>query len=304
MSAERDLIRAFVARWGPLAGGIGDDAAVLDVPHGEKLIVSTDASVESIHFRRGNISPSEIGYRAAAAALSDLAAMAARPIGLLFALNLPVSWRGDAEDIAGGVGDAARSSNCPVVGGNISSGEELSITTTVLGAALSPLLRSGANAGDSVYVTGSLGAAALAASEWGRGREPAANARLRFVRPSPRIGEAIWLAAHGATSAIDISDGLATDALHLAESSAVRIEIDADLVPLFEAASSEQGLSGGEDYELLLTAPSLNVEEFRRTFDLPLTRIGSVAKGAVGLTFRGNGSAIAVPPGFDHLEQK
>jgi thiamine-monophosphate kinase len=301
VNSETNLIRSFVERWGAASAGIGDDAAVFEIPLGEKLVVSTDASVENVHFRRADITPAEVGYRAAAAALSDLAAMAARPIGLLFALVLPASWRDQAFAIADGVGEAAKNSRCPVSGGNISSGSELSITTTVLGAARSPLLRSGARPGDSLYVTGSLGAAALAVSEWKKGREPTADARRRFVRPSPRLSEAAWLASNGATSAIDISDGLAADAAHLAECSGLHFTIDAGLVPAFDGASREQTLSGGEDYELLLTGQSLDTAEFNRIFELPLTRIGSVESGAAGVTFQSKGSPLIVSAGFDHL---
>jgi len=304
VSAESDLIRSFVERWGAGSARIGDDAAIVETAPGEKLVVSTDASVENVHFRRANVSPEEIGYRAAAAALSDLAAMAARPIGLLFALVLPAAERADAARIADGVGEAARDCACPIIGGNISSGCELAVTTTVLGASRSPLLRSGARKGDSVYVTGVLGGAAFAVSEWTNRRDPSLPARRKFTHPCPRIEEAIWLAKNGASSAIDISDGLAADALHLAESSRVLITIDAESVPSFDEATPDQALSGGEDYELLVTGASFDAGEFRRLFDLPLTRIGSVDDGAADVCFRKDGSRIAPPPGFDHLEHE
>ena len=304
MSEEADLIRKFVAQWGARAAGIGDDAAILDVPSGEKLVVSTDASVESVHFRRADISPSEIGYRAAAAALSDLAAMAARPLGLLFALVLPVSWRDEADAIANGVGDAAAASICPVIGGNISAGGELSITTTVLGSSATPLTRSGARAGDSLYATGALGGAAAAMRAWSSGGAPDEETRRQFVHPVPRISEGIWLASHGATSAIDISDGLVTDAGHLAEASGVAISIEADLVPRFAGASLEDALGGGEDYELLVTGQSLDVDAFVKTFGFPLTQFGSVSKGPARVSFQERGKPTATPAGFDHLRKR
>ena len=180
---ELSMLRSFVEGWGDIAAGIGDDAAVLEIPAGEKLVVSTDAAVENVHFRRGDLSAEEIGYRAAAAALSDLAAMASRPRGLLFALVLPVTWRDDARALADGVGKAARFAGCPVIGGNISSGAELSITTTVLGSSRSPLTRAGARVGDRVYVTGDLGSAADAVEAWKHGRIPTC---LLYTSPSPR----------------------------------------------------------------------------------------------------------------------
>ncbi len=304
MTKETELIRSFVQHWGERSNGIGDDAALLEVPAGEKLVVSTDASVENVHFRRANISPAEIGYRAAAAAISDLAAMAARPLGMLFALVLPDDWRDEATAIAKGVGAAAGASRCPVIGGNISSGEELSITTTVLGASARPLMRSGAKAGDSLYVTGSLGGPASAVAEWARGREPATSCREAFVKPRPRINEALWLARNGASSAIDISDGLAADAAHIAEASGVVVTIDVERIPFAPCTSPQQALSGGEDYELLITAPALNADEFQREFAIPLTRIGSVRNGAAEVRIREQGRAVAPPAGFDHLGNK
>jgi thiamine-monophosphate kinase len=301
VSAETEIIRSFVERWGAISSGIGDDAAVLDVPSGEKLVVSTDASVENIHFRRTDISAEEIGYRAAAAAISDLAAMAARPIGLLFALVLPPEWRKDSSAIADGVGAAAKASHCQIVGGNISSGGELSITTTVLGSATRPLARDGARPGDSIYVTGDLGGAAAAVAVWNAGKSPSAEQRMRFVRPSPRIAEALWLASHGATSAIDISDGVAADAGHIAEASKVQMSIETELIPVFTGASLDQALSGGEDYELLVTARGIDASAFQREFGLPLTRMGSVAKGPPVVEFLRGGKRFDPPAGFDHL---
>lgn len=304
MSRESQMIQSFVEQWGDGAFGIGDDGAVLEVPAGEKLVVSSDAAVENIHFTRPSISSQEIGYRAAAAALSDLAAMAARPIGLLFSLILPVSWRDDATAIAEGVGSAAKASGCRVVGGNISSGAELSLTTTVLGSAILPLTRGGARAGDSLYVTGTLGGAAAAVTAWLAGHSPHPEHRKVFVQPTPRIKEALWLAGQGATSTIDISDGLAPDAHHLATASNVVISIDVDLIPVSNGASIEQALAGGEDYELLVTAGALDIDEFKRKFSLPLTRIGSVAKGAPDIRFTRRGAPFEAPAGYDHLEVK
>ena len=276
---------------------------MLEVPAGEKLVVSTDASVENVHFRRSNISPSEVGYRAAAAAISDLAAMAATPLGLLFALVLPDEWRRDAGAVADGIGEAAGASGCTIVGGNISSGGELSITTTVLGSSATPLTRAGARPGDSLYVTGSLGAAAAAVAAWESGKAPPRNCREKFARPEPRIREALWLASHGASSAIDISDGLAADAAHLAEASGVSVTIDLERVPFAACTSPELSLSGGEDYELLVTASAFDVDQFQRALGIPLTCIGSVASGAAGVTVRKKGRRVSAPGGFDHLRK-
>jgi thiamine-monophosphate kinase len=302
------MIRSFVEGWGDIAAGIGDDAAVLEIPAGEKLVVSTDASVENVHFRRGDLSADEIGYRAAAAALSDLAAMASQPRGLLFALVLPAAWRGDASALANGVGRAARVAGCPVIGGNVSSGAELSITTTVLGVARSPLTRSGARVGDRVFVTGALGAAADAVDAWKHGRIPTPSSRGKFANPVPRIAEALWLARHGATAAIDISDGLAADARQLAQASFVKLTIEADAVPLGEGVTLEQALAGGDDYELLVTARELDASAFAKLFGIALTQIGMVSEASRRnegeLEVLHHGAQIPAPRGYDHLAVK
>lgn len=305
---ERDefsMIRSFVHQWGDTARGIGDDGALLDIPQGEKLVVSTDSSVEDVHFNRRHLSATEIGYRAAAAALSDLAAMAARPLGLLFALVLPGSWDDDADRIAEGVGSAARLTNCHVIGGNISrGGRHLAITTTVLGSVRRPLQRAGARPGDLVYVTGELGGAANAVAAWEKKVEPSRSSRSRFTEPVPRIAESLWLADQGATSAIDISDGLAADARHVAEAGNVRMVLDAGAVPIAPGASFEEAIAGGEDYELLVTARSLDTAQFRLKFGVALTEVGVVEKGSPEVEVRRDGIPIAIPSGYDHLAHK
>src|SRR6476646_5948187 len=132
---EFDVIRDLVRRWGDSARGIGDDAAILDVPAGSRLLASTDATVENVHFRERWLEPAEIGFRAAAAALSDLAAMAATPIAMLVAMSVPERWRVRIPGIAEGVGEASRAFHAPITGGNLTTGAELSLTVTVLGHA-------------------------------------------------------------------------------------------------------------------------------------------------------------------------
>jgi thiamine-monophosphate kinase len=278
--AEFDAIRLMVARWGSRAQGIGDDAATMRVPRGEFLVASVDTAVEGMHFRRGWLTPREIAYRAVAAALSDLAAMAARPIGVLLAMTIPESWRGAIDELADGVGDAVDVAGTVIRGGNLSDGAELSITTTVLGAAFAPLRRTGARIGDRVYVTGRLGAPRMATRLLESGNSAGAF-RDRFAHPVPRIAEALWLADRGASAAIDISDGIVADAGHLAAASMVQIELDATRLPLFSGVDANDALTSGEEYELLLTAPTdLDVTEFERRFALPLTCIGIVAPAA------------------------
>jgi thiamine-monophosphate kinase len=300
--AEFDTIRRMAERWGPRAVGLGDDAAVLRVPRGESLVVSTDTAVEGRHFKRDWLSPREIGYRAVAAALSDLAAMAARPIGVLVAFTVPEMWRDDLLELAAGVGDAVDVARTHIIGGNLSGGNELSITTTVLGAAFEPLQRSGAQLHDRVYVTGELGGPAEAVRRLSNGQSAGAF-RDRFARPIPRLAEARWLIERGATAGIDVSDGLIADLRHLAAASGVTIDVDDRRVPAIEGADTASALHGGDEYELVVTAPQdLDGEEFRRRFGIRLSDIGRVIGAAVGeVTMRG--ARVANAAGYDHFSR-
>lgn len=301
--AEFDAIRRLLTVWRERAEGIGDDAATLALTPGAQLVASVDATLEGVHFRAGWLEPEEIGWRATAAALSDLAAMAARPVGVLVALTLPPAWRDALDHLAEGIGAACASVGAPIVGGNMSSAERLSLTLTVLGEAEHPLHRRGARVGDALYVTGTLGGPAAALAAWTSGRAPAPAHRARFARPLPRIAEARWLARDGvATSAIDISDGLVADAGHLATASGVRLAIDAMRVPLASGVARALALASGEEYELLVTAPpGLDVREFTRQFGIPLTRIGEVVAGRPGVALRGDDASVANTAGHDHF---
>lgn len=301
---EFDLVRILLAEWGKAARRIGDDAAVLDVPMGERLVVSTDTSVEGIHFRRDWLNSFEIGYRATAASLSDLAAMAARPLGILIALTLPEGNKQDAREIAIGIREGASAVLCPIVGGDLSSGKELSLTITALGSASRPLARSGAKVGQRVYVTGRLGGPAAAVRAWRAGKEPTESDRARFANPVPRIEPAIGLAERGATSGIDISDGLMADVGHVAAASKVCIEIDAERIPRVDGVSAVQAASSGEEYEIVVTAPEIDTAKFSEEFGLDLTEIGRVVAGTTGIVLMQGGERISVPPGFDHFRDK
>lgn len=295
--AEFDLVREMVARWGALARGIGSDCAVVDVPSGERLIVTTDTSVEGVHFRREWLSATEIGYRAATAALSDLGAAAATPIAMMVALTLPAVWRNEALSLADGFGEAAAAAGAYVAGGDISGGAQLSITVTAVGSAAHPLGRAGALPGDTVYATGAFGGPGGALDAWLRGARPADEYRHRFAHPVARLREARWLAEHGARAAIDVSDGVAADIRHLAAASGVTIALDADSLPRLPGVSVEQGLASGEEYELLVAAaPDLHIAEFTALFGVALTPIGQVSAGPPEVKSR-----VDLPRGHDHL---
>lgn len=301
---EFDLVRVMMSRWGDRARGIGDDATVLAVPNGEQLVLSTDASLEDVHFRREWLSPGEIGWRATAAALSDLAAMAARPLGILIALTLSDQWLDDLGELAEGIGQSASAAGTPIVGGDLTRGDRLAITVTVVGSAATPLRRVGAQPGDALWITGQLGGPALAIAAWNEGRQPTPEARARFARPVPRIREAQWLASAGATAGIDISDGLGGDAAHLAAASGVRIAIDADLLPRVSGADVSTAQRSGEEYELLVATHSeFDAGAFQREFALPLTRIGTVEQGDPGVDLLIGGERVASPAGYDHFSR-
>jgi len=280
--AEFDAIRRLLDRWGDLARGIGDDAAVLVVPRGDALVASVDSAIEAQHFRAEWLSPTEIGYRAVAAALSDLAAMAASPRGVLIALGVPEAWRDRLDEIADGIGEAVNAVGTRILGGNISAAGELSITTTVLGSVFVPLMRRGAKPGDKVYVTGQLGGAAAALAGLAAG-EMAGVHRHRLAHPIPRIAEARWLADAGASAAIDISDGLAADARHLATASGIALSLESSKLPLVAGVDADLAVQSGEEYELLVTVPHvLDTTEFEARFRLSLTEIGDAVAGAPG----------------------
>ncbi|HUG02101.1 MAG TPA: thiamine-phosphate kinase [Longimicrobiales bacterium] len=286
----------------------GDDCAVLA---GGALAVGNDLSVEGVHFRRSWLSEAEIGFRAATAALSDLAAMAAEPSGVLLALCLgPALGEEEALAVAGGVIDGAERVGAGLLGGDLSRGGVLALDVVAIGRCPAPVRRAGARPGDELWVTGRLGGAAAAVREWERGAAPSPAARSAFAAPTARVQEAAWLAARGLANAlIDLSDGLSSDGGHVAEASGVAITLDAAAIPVAEEAGAtlESALHGGEDYELLIAAaPDGMAEvagEFSERFGVELTRVGVVRAGA-GVYLRGaDGRELPLRRGgFDHLE--
>lgn len=310
---EFDRIRAIAAVLNIDPARLGDDCALL-APVSGALAVSTDLSVEDVHFRRTWLSLEEIGWRAAASALSDLAGEGAAPVGLLAAVTVPRdTHEADVVELMRGVGAAAAAVDADVLGGDLSTGPAWSVAVTVLGRAQRPVTRAGATEGDGVWVTGALGGARAALQAWRRGVEPAPAARQAFAHPEPRIAAGRWLAEHGARAMLDLSDGLGGDAGHLAAASGVALELSLDRVPVAPDAVAEARLlgmspalfaaEGGEDYELLVALPSefspAQAEAFVRACGLPLTRIG-VAREGTGARFTAGGAPVAVR-GYDHV---
>lgn len=293
---EFDLIRRFLASGtaedarADVRVGPGDDCAVVA---GNGIALSTDMSVEGVHFRRDWLEPREIGWRAAAAALSDLAAVAARPIGILVSLGAPAEDAGDfAVAVMEGCREAVDCAGGVLLGGDLTrSPGPLVVDVTVVGEAPRPVLRSGARVGDELWVTGELGGAAACVEALLRGEAPPPAARERFARPLPRIREAQWLLERGLpTAMVDISDGLVGDAGHLAAASGVAVLLAPELVPVHPAARRRSrprtlrtALGGGEDYELCFTAPVGTVEPhvaaFRRAFGIRLSCVGRLGGG-------------------------
>lgn len=299
---EFDIIRMMLERWGGLARSIGDDAAIVPRTQMGQLIVSTDTSVEDVHFRREWLSHAEIGYRATAAALSDLAAMAAKPEGIFLALTLAETDVPLAGELAKGIGECVRSADTVILGGDVTRGAGLSLTVTVIGSADVPLMRSGAIAGDRIYVTGRLGAPLRALREFRDRRRPVAALRDRFAHPVPRLREARWLAERGVSAAIDISDGLIADARHLAVASGVALHLRSETVPAFPGTTSDDALASGEEYELLVTSPGLlDAVAFRQEFGLDLTEIGEAQGDEAEVVLTAGGRRVAPPAGYDHF---
>ena len=293
--SERELISAIRDRCprpkGAVRVGIGDDGAVLRPAAGEEIVVTTDFSLEQVHFRRDWHTPEVAGYRCLARGLSDLAAMGARPLATFLSLAIPgelaaagqgKSWMTRFLD---GLLSLADRFNLPLAGGDTAQSPEFDergrkhsapvIADIVLVGGVKrghALLRSGAHAGDVIYVTGELGGAAAELLAVGRNPERfsgliRAEGKHPHLYPQPRIEVGLKLAsARKANAAIDLSDGLSTDLLHVCEESGLAAELDAAAIPIHPLALQAESdgwvpsaialaLHGGEDYELLFTAP-------------------------------------------------
>jgi thiamine-monophosphate kinase len=303
---EFDRIRAVWRRLGERAAHLGDDCALVEVG-GEHLAFSTDLVVEGTHFRNGWLEPEALGWRAAAAALSDLAAVAAEPLGVQASVGMPTDWtESDLEDLMGGIADAAQSVGALVWGGDIVRSERVVIDVAVVGRTDRPLRRSGAAPGDEVWVTGELGGVAVALDAFFGGEKPHPVAFARFAHPEPRVQEAQWIRDRGAKAAIDLSDGLVGDAGHLAAASGVQVTLEREGVPVHAAArSADVAMVSGEEYELLVVLPRAAgrtlAAEFRDAFALPLSRVGRIEAGS-GVRLLSGGGPVALPQGFTHFD--
>ncbi len=293
--------------------GIGDDAAIVTVREGHELLVSTDTLVAGVHFP-DDTTASDIGWKALAVNLSDLAAMGAEPAWASLALTLPQIDNDWFDAFLDGFFELANQHGVALIGGDTTRGP-LAITLTVHGLVPrgTALRREGAGFADDIWVTGSLGDAAGGLAQWRAQGIQSAKLRHRLDRPTPRIEAGIALRQY-ATAAIDISDGLAADLGHILARSGVGAELDLERLPTTRSLADHfpgqherwrLQLSGGDDYELCFTAPAahaLAIEQALAAIDLRGTVIGRITAGNALRLLDGEGQPFAIDAaGFEHF---
>jgi thiamine-monophosphate kinase len=310
-SREFLWIRTFVAHFRPLRSpfGPGDDAAIVQGRRG-RFCVTTDSVIEGVHFLRPHARLQDIGYKALAVNLSDLAAMGARPDWFVCSLAVPRTFgRTEVKQLAAGMSLVAQRHRIRLIGGNFSAAKEVSISITAAGnLGGRALTRDGGRAGDWLYVSGTLGEARLGLELLRKGKRT--GAAIRQLRPTPRVGLGI-LASGYARAAIDISDGFAQDLAHLCRASSLAAEVEVDRLPI--AASLVRtlprrqqlqfALAGGEDYELIWAVSPARGVGFERACAEKgerVTRVGQLTRGA-GVHLRAGGKTLPAPRGFDHF---
>jgi thiamine-monophosphate kinase len=317
---EFELIRRFFTQAGPrradVSLGIGDDAALVRVPEGTELVVAVDTIVSGVHFPEAT-SPADIGYRALAVNLSDIAAMGATPAWATLALTLPTVDETWLAAFCEGFFGLARRHDVMLIGGDTTSGP-LSVTVQIMGHVPNgtALRRSGARVGDLIFVSGHIGDAA-AGLALVRNRTKAASEssgerlRERFFRPEPRValGQALRSVA---SAAIDISDGVGADLTHILEASNVGARLDLDRLPIskelgatFGAEQAQElALAGGDDYELCFTAHPDREALLARIaagVGCELTRVGAIEKRPGLRLFRAGVETRIAARGYDHF---
>ena len=315
---EFDLIariRARAASRHDVVLGIGDDAAILRLPPGRDLVVAMDTLNAGVHFP-GDTAPADIGWKALAVNLSDLAAMAATPAWCTLSLSLPDSDAAWVDGFLDGFLDLAVRHDVALVGGDTTRGP-LSVCVTVHGLVeqRGALRRDAARVGDDIWATGTLGDAAAALRQWQAGAAIDPPLRARLDRPTPRVaaGRALAGIAH---ACIDVSDGLLADLAHVCRASRVGARVDVDALPASDALRAAFDgdtlralqAAGGDDYELCFTAPKaarLAVQAAMDACDVAATRIGRIVAADAGhIVVRDAAGAEWSPParGYDHFD--
>lgn len=299
-----------------VAVGIGDDAAVIEIPTGQQLAVSVDTLVSGVHFL-ADAAPYDVGFKSLAVNISDIAAMGGQPRWAMLALTIPESNSAWLKQFAAGFAAVARQYGVSLIGGDLTHGP-LSITIQIMGlvAAGRAITRGGAQVGDDVYVSGSLGGAGLALRHFSKklpaAIQPSPTSIDRLLRPEPRValGLALIDLAH---AAVDISDGLAADLGHILEMSGKGAVVDLECVPLCadllqikdQDKRYQLALSAGDDYELCFTAPRDKRDEvaaLSARVNLPLTRIGEITDGNAIVWRTASGSEYRLKdPGYRHF---
>ena len=302
---EAGLIRRIRDRFRhtPARLGIGDDAAVVDIPPGTSVIYCSDLLAENVHFIRDLHPPESIGYKSVAVNVSDVGAMGGVPTFFTLSAALPgdleVSW---IDRFLDGIARACDELHVNLAGGDSSSAERIFIDVSMIGWVETgrEIRRSGANPGDSIYVTGCLGASALGLERLraGDSKHPAVNAHL-YPTPRARIGRSVISKAH---AMMDISDGLSTDLGHILEESQVSATIYRKQIPAAPGTDDKHVLHGGEDYELIIVAPELPSE----VDGVPVTRIGEIIPAGTAphiVLVDGSSETLLSPRGYEHFTQ-
>lgn len=278
---------------------VGDDCAVL----ADGRLLATDLLVEGVHFRTEWATPADIGFKALAVNVSDLAAMGGDPEAAVAAVAVPATATGVADGLLEGLAEAAEAFGCPLVGGDTSVGPALYVAVTVTGTSRppAPVLRSGADPGQTIFVTGPLGGAAATLRRLDAGEALSPAGARPLLRPTPRLPEGRAAADAGAAAMLDLSDGLAVDAGRIAHASGVGVRIRASAVPVAEGASLDEALGGGEDYELCFVAtdPARVTAGFAAAGLRPPVAVGVTTGEAAVLVEDGSGTRPLVG-GWEH----